>query len=324
MEKQSLLLKTGVFLLLFVSSEISFAQCTTNPVACTSSTISTIGSGLTSNTSANYPAPYGNWYTSVRQQYLYTAAELNAAGLTAGKIDQIDFDVTTINGITTYLNYSVSIGCTSLSTFAVSPTAFESGLFTVFPSQTYTISLGWNAHTFVNAFESDGTSNIIIETCMNQLNPGSSYTQNSSSKYDTTSFRSSLVSLSDSQDLCAMPVSGWLSVYLQRPHIRLHNCAGTMSSVSDLSSQSIGMDIYPNPFNEQVTIELSLKESNKVQLEMYDLVGNKLFTVADEQRSAGTYKYTLGASDMKYASGIYILKLRTNDQSIARRIVLTK
>lgn len=52
-----------------------------------------VGSGLLQNGYTDYPSPYGNWYWGSRQQYLYRASELLAAGLTAGTIDSIGFDV---------------------------------------------------------------------------------------------------------------------------------------------------------------------------------------------------------------------------------------
>jgi gliding motility-associated-like protein len=186
--------------------------------------VSIVGTGTGTNTTTSYPAPYGNWYTSVRQQYLYTAAELNAAGITGGKIDQLDFNVTMIAGITTYHNYSISIGCTNLTTFSISPTAFESGLTNVFFAPTYTITTGWNPHPFATAFQWDGLSNIIVEVCFNELTPGSSYTSNSSSLNTTTTYVASIITLSDSQDQCAIP-NTFFNTAAEHPNIQLHYCS---------------------------------------------------------------------------------------------------
>jgi hypothetical protein len=201
------------------------AICGTSSISCTSSVINTVGAGATSNTSSTYPAPYGNWYTSVKQQYLYTAAELNAAGIVAGKIDQLDFNVSTINGISTYQNYSLSIGCTSLNSFSASSSSFETGLFNVFPSQSYPVTVGWNPHVFTNSFVWDGISNIIVEVCMNQLNPGANYTTNSTSPNDATSYVSSIYSLSDASDQCSSAVP-FIQAATAHPVIRLHHCSG--------------------------------------------------------------------------------------------------
>lgn len=183
-----------------------------------------VGTGTTTNTATDYPAPYGNWYTSVKQQYLYTAAELNAAGITGGKIDQLDFNVTAIAGITTYHYYSISMGCTNLTSFPATPVAFESGLTNVFSASTYAIATGWNAHPFTTAFNWDGISNVIVEVCFNELNPGSNYTQNSSSTNTPTAYISSIVTLSDSQDQCTLP-NTWFNTYYAHPNIQFHYCS---------------------------------------------------------------------------------------------------
>ena len=54
---------------------------------------SSVGSGTLQNGYYDYPSAYSNWYEGARQQYLYTANELTAAGLTAGNIDSLAFDV---------------------------------------------------------------------------------------------------------------------------------------------------------------------------------------------------------------------------------------
>lgn len=52
-----------------------------------------IGSGTIQNSPYDYPAPYGNWYWSSRTQMMITAAELTAAGLVAGNLTSLGFDV---------------------------------------------------------------------------------------------------------------------------------------------------------------------------------------------------------------------------------------
>jgi len=68
----------------------------------------TIGTGTETNCNTCYPAPYGNWYWSARNQSLYPASELIAAGLTAGTIESIAWDVNdTDNALYTYIEISL-------------------------------------------------------------------------------------------------------------------------------------------------------------------------------------------------------------------------
>lgn len=57
-----------------------------------------IGTGTTTNSNTDYPAPYGNWYWGARHQILIRAAELQAAGLSAGPINSLSFQVASTIG----------------------------------------------------------------------------------------------------------------------------------------------------------------------------------------------------------------------------------
>ena len=69
-----------------------------------------IGTGTINNGLYDYPAPYGNWYWSARHQILIRADELIAAGLSAGPINTLSFDVASTDPATTYtyLDFSFS------------------------------------------------------------------------------------------------------------------------------------------------------------------------------------------------------------------------
>ena len=56
-----------------------------------------IGTGTITNSNTDYPAPYGNWYWGARHQILILASELQAAGLSAGPISSLSFQVAATN-----------------------------------------------------------------------------------------------------------------------------------------------------------------------------------------------------------------------------------
>lgn len=97
----------------FASSVFSYQDG--SPAACASSfgTVSndrpnmrlngyTIGTGTVQNCNTCYPAPYGNWYWGARNQMIILASELTAAGLTAGNITSLAFDVVATDPATVY------------------------------------------------------------------------------------------------------------------------------------------------------------------------------------------------------------------------------
>jgi hypothetical protein len=75
-----------------------------------------IGVQTGENTTTTWPAPYGNWYKNAKHQFLFTASELNAMGFVGGKITEIGWKVSQINGTTTYYDYQISMGCTTDTT----------------------------------------------------------------------------------------------------------------------------------------------------------------------------------------------------------------
>lgn len=67
-----------------------------------------IGSGNDVNNNTSYPAPYGNWYWSARNQMLYTSEELLDAGLIAGPLYNLAWDVVYTDPILyTYVDISL-------------------------------------------------------------------------------------------------------------------------------------------------------------------------------------------------------------------------
>lgn len=71
----------------------------------------TIGTGTIQNGTTDYPAPYGNWYWGARHQMLIQGSELIAAGVTAGDITDLAFDIvsTDPNMVYTYVELNLKM-----------------------------------------------------------------------------------------------------------------------------------------------------------------------------------------------------------------------
>ncbi|MCK7522034.1 MAG: T9SS type A sorting domain-containing protein [Ignavibacteriales bacterium] len=88
---------------------------------------------------------------------------------------------------------------------------------------------------------------------------------------------------------------------------------------------------YPNPFNPTTRIEFSLPVAADVELMVYNILGQQVASLINEQRSAGNHSVLWNANDsngMKLSSGIYLYKLKAtgNDgsefQEIKKMILL--
>ena len=67
------------------------------------------------------------------------------------------------------------------------------------------------------------------------------------------------------------------------------------------------MEVYPNPYQDEVTITFKVKETTNATLSIYDIVGRKLLTILDTQIPNGVYNYTKDLGQL--APGIYVVKL---------------
>ena len=79
---------------------------------------------------------------------------------------------------------------------------------------------------------------------------------------------------------------------------------------------------YPNPFNPETHIKFELPENGLVTLTIYDILGNKITTLINQNLSAGVYKVDWNGSNL--ASGIYFFRIETKDFTDAKRMLLIK
>jgi hypothetical protein len=144
----------------------------------------TIGAGASTGSAAPYN-PTNGGYGGIKSQYLYTAAELSAAGITPGSITSLALHFTATGSA--LQGFNVQLGTTGLTTFPT-PVSILGGLTTVYSSATYTPTIGVNTFNLSAPFNWDGTSSIIVSTSWSNNN---SSNNSSTIKYDaTTNFAS--------------------------------------------------------------------------------------------------------------------------------------
>jgi len=65
---------------------------------------------------------------------------------------------------------------------------------------------------------------------------------------------------------------------------------------------------YPNPFNPSTTIQYAIKERSTVEVVLYDILGEEVEVLVNEEQDAGYYKINFNAG--RLASGIYFYRLQ--------------
>ncbi|MEX0686040.1 MAG: GLUG motif-containing protein [Balneolales bacterium] len=79
---------------------------------------------------------------------------------------------------------------------------------------------------------------------------------------------------------------------------------------------------YPNPFNPKTVISYDLPLSNKVKLDVFDVLGRHVATLVDGPVSAGRHEVHFDASTL--ASGVYIYRIHAGDVVQTRQMMLIK
>jgi PKD repeat protein len=123
-----------------------------------------VGTEDGANMEHTYPSPFATHFKSHKAQYLYTALELQTAGITAGLINQISWNVLDLP-LTPSICAGFAIKLLSTETASLSATNWETDATLVWGPSDYAPIPGDNTFELTTPFEWNGISNIIVEVC---------------------------------------------------------------------------------------------------------------------------------------------------------------
>jgi len=92
--------------------------------------------------------------------------------------------------------------------------------------------------------------------------------------------------------------------------------------VSTMPEGMVLLQNFPNPFNPATTIEFSIPEQDNVTLSIYNLKGQTVDVLVNEQMSAGPHHVSWDGSDQP--AGVYFYELRTGSHREIRKLTLIK
>ena len=84
---------------------------------------------------------------------------------------------------------------------------------------------------------------------------------------------------------------------------------------------------YPNPFNPSTLIKFSVEHKTMVNISVFNILGQKVYTLVDDEVDAGVYEERWEGIDDngdQVASGIYFYKMYTSDYVETRKMVLMR
>ena len=79
---------------------------------------------------------------------------------------------------------------------------------------------------------------------------------------------------------------------------------------------------YPNPFNPSTTIQYSIPKKSIVTLKVYDILGNEVASLVNEDKSIGSYEGKFDGTGLP--SGIYFYRLQAGSFVETKKMVLMK
>ena len=81
---------------------------------------------------------------------------------------------------------------------------------------------------------------------------------------------------------------------------------------------------YPNPFNPVTTIEYGLPTDQKVKLQIFNILGQRVKTLVNKRQEAGRYTITFDAAKEGLGNGVYFYYLKAGNYKKTRKMILIK
>ncbi len=96
---------------------------------------------------------------------------------------------------------------------------------------------------------------------------------------------------------------------------------------TDVLNLSYNLTNYPNPFNPETTISFNMPQAGKANVQIYNLRGQLVKTLLNDQVSVGIKNVVWNGTDAQnrpVASGLYFYRVKTDKNTIQRKMLLQK
>lgn len=101
--------------------------------------------------------------------------------------------------------------------------------------------------------------------------------------------------------------------------VRVYNPIG-ITNISSIAKEFSLSQNYPNPFNPVTQINFSIAKTSDVKIRIFDIIGNEISVVVDQQMTAGEYRVDFNGSN--FASGTYFYSLSADGKTISTKKML--
>ena len=100
---------------------------------------------------------------------------------------------------------------------------------------------------------------------------------------------------------------------------------GTLG-INDKTLENTKIICSPNPFSDELNIKMSILEAQKIRIELIEMSGKKVATIADRTFEAGDHSLLWKSSNSSYGlkSGVYIISFTNSNSTIKKEVKLIK
>ncbi len=113
----------------------------------------------------------------------------------------------------------------------------------------------------------------------------------------------------------------WASLYAKDMHKR--NIIVSVEEKTILPTEYALEQNYPNPFNPSTTISFSLPKASQVNLEIYSITGELIFTIINNMMPSGNHNVKLDMPQ-ELSSGVYIYRIAAGDFVSSKKMMYMK
>jgi len=115
---------------------------------------------------------------------------------------------------------------------------------------------------------------------------------------------------------------GWAANFSSIIHTTNGGMVGIIPISNNIPERLNLFQNYPNPFNSNTNIKFEITNRHNVSIKIYDILGREVETLINEILNVGTYEINWNAEN--YSSGMYFIKLITDNNSAVKNMILNK
>lgn len=230
------------------------------------------------------------------------------------------WDGVVANPSKTGINTSENVGLTKSGTAKFSGVAYYADTtINLIGAQVFTIDVYSAEAGFIKLkLEKKGDNSVNVVSEQEYSTPG--VWQNLTFDYGTSGTNdtySKIVFIVDSKN--AIEGKEWYLDNLKGPELM-----PVATAINDVRESALQVSSYPNPFSNTVNIEFYLHEQSNVSLSIFDLSGQELFILSNDNLGVGKQRMVwngTNSSGSVVANGIYFVKLKINEEIVTRKIM---